>query len=100
MLFALLQAQGVVNAWSGGVYDPVLDQLLIWGGGHTDYAGNEVYAFDMGSLTWQRLTDPYTLIDAVGAVESSGEYPDAQGNPLPQQPRSRHTYNYCNTPSG
>ena len=51
----------VMVAWSGGVYDSGRDQLVIWGGGHADYSGNEVYAF--GPLagtnpTWKRLTNP------------------------------------------
>lgn len=74
----------VMEAWSGGAYDNKRDQLLIWGGGHSDYAGNEVYAFNVGSLKWNRITDPSTNI---GGDEASGVYPDGA-------PRARHTYNY------
>ena len=30
----------VVPAWSGTVWDPVNNQLLLWGGGHANYGGN------------------------------------------------------------
>jgi len=74
----------IIDAWSGGAFDSKRNRLIVWGGGHSDYAGNEVYVFDLNNLKWTRLTDPSR---DVGGNESSGEYPD--GNP-----RSRHTYNY------
>ncbi len=54
-------AGAIMLAWGGGVYDSGRDQLVVWGGGHNDYSGNEVYAF--GPLTgvspaWKRLTNP------------------------------------------
>lgn len=48
----------MMNAWSGGAYDTKRDRLIIWGGGHGDYAGNELYAFDLQTLTWLRLWGP------------------------------------------
>jgi hypothetical protein len=73
----------VMNAWSGGVYDTDRDQLVIWGGGHTDYAGNEVYAFGplTGTPSWHRLTNPSN--------------PPADNTPRGSdgRPVSRHTYN-------
>jgi len=75
---------GVIGAWGGGAYDTRRDRLMVWGGGHGDYAGNEVYAFDVRTLKWLRLNEPSK---DVGGVEGSGVYPD--GNP-----RSVHTYNY------
>jgi len=50
--------KGIVDSWSGGVLDSRRNRLLLWGGGHVNYAGNEVYAFDLESLVWERLTDP------------------------------------------
>lgn len=73
----------VMNAWSGGAYDTKRERLLVWGGGHSDYSGNEIYAFDMNTLKWARVNEP--TVD-VGGTESSGVYPDGA-------PRSRHTYN-------
>src|SRR5689334_9252707 len=36
------QAVGVIAPWSGGAFDRKRDRLVVWGGGHMDYAGNEV----------------------------------------------------------
>ncbi len=74
----------VIDPWGGGAYDTKRDRLIVWGGGHRDYAGNEIYAFNMNTLKWERLTDPST---DVGGTEVGGLYPDGL-------PRSRHTYDY------
>lgn len=71
-----------VEAWSGGALDTKRNQLLVWGGGHSNYAGNEVYAFQLNEMRWARLSDPSPADDSKAPV-----YPDGQ-------PRSRHTYNY------
>jgi hypothetical protein len=74
----------IIDEWSGGAYDTTRERLIVWGGGHNNYSGNELYAFDLATLRWQRLTDPSS---DVGGSESSGYYPDGR-------PRSRHTYEY------
>lgn len=85
---------GVTSAWSSAGFDTKRQRLLVWGGGHADYAGNEVYAFDLNTLAWTRLSDPWPLTDSQSLIAKTGEYPDARGRPLPSQPRSAHTYNY------
>ena len=50
-----------ISAWSGGAYDSGRRRMLVWGGGHDDYWGNELYAFDLGTGTWQRITEPSTI---------------------------------------
>lgn len=72
----------VVAAWSGGALDTKRERLLVWGGGHSNYAGNEVYAFDLREMRWSRLSDPSVAND-----DKAATYPDGQ-------PRARHTYNY------
>jgi chitodextrinase len=74
----------IMGAWSGGAFDTTRNRLIIWGGGHSDYGGNEIYAFDVASLTWVRLTEPSTNL---GGDEATGYYPDGK-------PRSFHTYDY------
>ena len=78
--------RSVIDAWSGGVFDTKRDALLIWGGGHADYSGNEIYAFDMSaSFSWSRPWGPTASdIPTTGCHQA---YPD--GNPS-----SRHTYNH------
>lgn len=81
----------VVNAWNGGAL--ARDQgshgvLLLFGGGHSNYFGNEVYAFDLGRGSWTRLTDPYVApTPALRQFYVNAEFPD--GSPLPP-----HTYDY------
>jgi len=78
-------ARSVMDAWGGGVYDSTRDRLITWGGGHADYAGNEVYAFGpltSASPTWQRVTEPSTSIQ-----QNVTHYPDGK-------PSARHSYNY------
>ncbi len=47
-----------ILAYSGGVYDSIHHQFLIFGGGHADYWGNEVCAFSPATLTWKRMYEP------------------------------------------
>lgn len=52
----------VLNAWNGGAFASGYGEhgaLLAIGGGHTDYYGNELYAFDLTTRRWSRLTNPY-----------------------------------------
>lgn len=68
-----------IFAWSGGAWDSDHRQFLLFGGGHNDYAGNEVYAFDARTFAWSRLTAP-----------SPKPY---DRDPLDDgKPASRHTY--------
>lgn len=75
--------KSVVIAWSGATFNTKTDRLLVWGGGHADYSGNEIYAFDIESLKWIRVTDPST--DVSGG--SRWLYSDGK-------PRSMHTWGY------
>ena len=75
--------RALMGAWSGGAYDTKRERLIIWGGGHADYAGNELYVFDLSSLSWSRIWGPSAEIPPIGAPEEA--YPD--GNPA-----ARHTY--------
>ncbi|MEZ5481332.1 MAG: hypothetical protein R3E73_03890 [Porticoccaceae bacterium] len=68
---------------SGGDFDSKRNRLMIFGGGHADYCGNEWLAFDLDELGWHLLSGPS---DLVGYDDQSGKTPD--GNPA-----SRHTYN-------
>jgi hypothetical protein len=72
--------QNVIDAWSGGAFDAARSQMIVWGGGHGDYRGNELYAFDVRSGTWSLLTEP-----SVGDILDRDPLPDGQ-------PVSRHTY--------
>ncbi len=47
----------IMQAWSGGAYDTKRNRLIVMGGGHQNYGGNEIYAFSIDTLTWERLTE-------------------------------------------
>lgn len=72
----------IILAWGGAAADTSRNRLIIWGGGHNDYYGNELYALDLTTRVMRRLTDP----SPIGEVSRClGTLPD--GNPA-----SRHTY--------
>jgi hypothetical protein len=39
--------RGKITSWSSGAVDIKRNRLLLWGGGHDNYIGNEVYSLDM-----------------------------------------------------
>ncbi len=82
---AVVGFASIMGGWSGGAYDTVQDRLLIWGGGHNDYFGNDVYTFDKAAEAWQQIMPPSNYT-ATAAMESAGVYPDGR-------PVARHTYN-------
>jgi hypothetical protein len=75
----------IVDDWSGGAFDTARNRLLILGGGHAGYAGNEVYALDLDTATMQRLNEPSTSIR--DGCAAGGTYSDGK-------PVARHTYNH------
>jgi hypothetical protein len=75
--------KSVIEAWNGGIADTKRNRLIIWGGGHNDYFGNEVYALDLNNLTMSRLNDPSPVTNLASCPEA---YSDGR-------PSSRHTYN-------
>ena len=48
----------LITAWGSMAWDSNRRQLVIWGGGHANYAGNEVYRFDAADLRWHRASLP------------------------------------------
>ena len=55
---------------SGAAFDG--RRLYVHGGGTKTYGGNEVYAFDLASLTWERLTEPTALRDPAAGKSCAG----------------------------
>ncbi len=77
--------RGVISAWSGGALDTKRNRMLVWGGGHRAYAGNELYAFDIAARRWERLTEP-SPIGGYNTRRDKGVLADGA-------PVARHTYN-------
>ncbi|MBX7084493.1 MAG: hypothetical protein K1X88_35125 [Nannocystaceae bacterium] len=76
--------QNVILAWGGAALDTTRGRMVLFGGGHGDYRGNEVYVFDLQSLQWSRIWGP-TPDDQIPSGGTHEVYDD--GNP-----GSRHTY--------
>lgn len=70
----------VVRAWSGFAWDSARGNLLLFGGGHANYAGNEVYVWQGNNGQWTRGTLPSQVNLTTGWVEGNGA------------PISSHTY--------
>lgn len=81
--------KAVIESWNGGVYADDQKRLLVWGGGHGDYFGNEVYGFNVETMTWEMVSQPSRLPTLVNMD------PLADGNPV-----SRHTYDHLTYISG
>ena len=71
---------GGITAYSGAVFDSKRNRFVVWGGGHGDYRGNEIYVFDTETLAWERLNEP--------SDPNLGAQVNNDGTP-----NSRHTYN-------
>jgi hypothetical protein len=75
--------RAVTDAWGGAAYDPKRNVLVLTGGGHNDYGGNEVYEFHLRTLKWVRATEPSPMLDiGNGRFQVLGS----------QAPVSSHTY--------
>ncbi len=77
----------VIRAWSSFAWDPAQSRLVLYGGGHANYDGNEVYVFDGKTRHWSLAYFPsdVELLDA-----ATSEYATVDG-PL-HSPVSAHTY--------
>ncbi|MGE0826054.1 MAG: hypothetical protein AB7P18_28500, partial [Candidatus Binatia bacterium] len=73
----------VTRSWSGGALDTRRNRLILWGGGPT-YAGNELYALDLNTLSIARLTNP--------SLPFASSSPCQETNGNGSTPNSRATY--------
>ena len=91
-------------AWSGATFVPslgVYGSIILFGGGHTDYLGNEVYRYDVETRLFTRLTSPFSAWvigpNGFSSDEATCEFfstaeGDVPGNSGPSQPFPNHTY--------
>lgn len=73
----------VIAAWNGAAWDARRRKWYFYGGGQSDYGGNEVYEFDVDSATFTRLTDP----SPIPAMTPQMKCPEPD-----RGPRSQRTY--------
>jgi len=79
-----------ICSFSGGCLNPVTSELLIFGGGHNDYGGNEVLKFSLNQAVpaWSVLRTPTQGVGAGTSqtpVQGNAYYTDGT-------PSARHTY--------
>ena len=84
----------ITEGWNGAVFASRFGRsgsMIVFGGGHNDYFGSDVHAFDLATRHWSRISDGYVSGSAneygEGAVYPNALYPDS--SPLPP-----HTYAY------
>ena len=82
-----------LTSYSSGVWDPIRRRYMMFGGGHGDYDGNEVYKFDLNEYSptfgvWTMETTPHEWTTTTNAAEEIG---------TPTQPVSAHTYGHLTT---
>lgn len=100
---AIVGQRAVVDTWSSGVLATEYGELggyIVWGGGHADYYGNEVYVFDIAQGLWKRLTDPVGVDEDGSPITIAADWDayDSCDRPTGEfwdgAPCSRHTYDY------
>ncbi len=65
----------IFGSFSGAGFDG--RRIYVYGGGHASYEGNEVYAFDLATLEWARLSDPEPLTNVL--FSENCMWPDEPG---------------------
>jgi hypothetical protein len=82
----------IMSAWSGATIDSKRNHMIIAGGGHSDYYGNDIYSVDLGGSTpsVSRIRDPddFLLTFTPGTMPCVPFDALANGAPSP-----RHSYN-------
>lgn len=71
----------IIGAWSSFAWDSNRGDLIIYGGGHANYSGNDVYRWRARTLRWERAALPsetvfigknnWTAIDGADAAPTS-----------------------------
>lgn len=91
-----------VLAYGGMAFAPnygASGALLIAGGGHADYGGNEAYLFDLATYTWTRISNPSTAMPPEAGANPDPRLWSPPADPLVHgeysdgTPMSFHSYN-------
>lgn len=77
--------RGIISAYSGFAWDSRRGDLIIYGGGHANYGGNDVYRWRATDLDWERMSLP-------SDVETLGPLPWLTVDGPDASPPSAHTY--------
>lgn len=77
--------RGIIGAYSGFTWDSRRGDLIIYGGGHANYGGNDLYRFKATTLTWERMSLPSDVL-------TLGPTPWLTVDGADASPPSAHTY--------
>ncbi|MAT93596.1 MAG: hypothetical protein CME59_13445 [Halioglobus sp.] len=76
---------GIMSAFSGFSWDSRRGDLILYGGGHAAYGGNDVYRWRGTTLEWERMSLP-------SDIASLGAYPWLTVDGPGSSPQALHTY--------
>ena len=76
----------LINAWSSFAWDSNRGDLIIFGGGHANYTGNEIYRWHGTSQLWERASLPSEIV-LLNIANDSTAIDGAMNAPV-----SAHTY--------
>jgi len=81
----------LLAAWNGGAYDRITKRLMLHGGGHGDYGGNEIVRLALlgASPEYGMHVNPYIGTGVDGNLDDGNE---ALNRYAVNQPRSIHSY--------
>jgi hypothetical protein len=75
----------IIAAWSGFAWDSNRADLILYGGGHANYPGNDVYRWHGSTRLWERASLPSEIIKDPSGNFTAIDGPDAA-------PAAAHTY--------
>jgi hypothetical protein len=88
-----LQPPVNILAYSGMAIDTIRKQILVAGGGHNDYWGNEVWAWSIATQNWIKLYNSDTRPSTLQECQASVDNLNRPGMWVPSnRPISRHLY--------
>ena len=61
----------LITAWGGLAWDSTRSALWLFGGGHADYSGNEVYVWHGADRRWQRASLPSEITGDKTRIETA-----------------------------
>lgn len=80
----------IIDAWSSFAWDSKRGDLIVYGGGHANYAGNEVYTWHSTTQLWERSSLPTALnLTATNPANNAKTFVTVDNGATPQ---SAHTY--------
>ncbi len=76
----------IIDAWSGYAWDSRRGDVILYGGGHANYSGNDVYRWRSTSMSWERASLP----SEIAQIYATAGFMAIDG--ADHAPASAHTY--------